>query len=100
MEKWLRKYAPEGVSWRVKPIVNHFFGETVTVTGLLTGTDLKEQLKNEDTDEILLSGGVVRAEGDLLLDDMTVEELRSSLPAPLTLTESGGDCFYDAVRGL
>ncbi|MBR4500630.1 MAG: DUF512 domain-containing protein [Clostridia bacterium] len=100
MEKWLRKYAPEGVAWRVRPIVNHFFGETVTVTGLLTGTDLKEQLKDEDTDEILLSGGVVRAEGDLLLDDMTVDELRSSLPAPLTLTESGGDCFYDAVRGL
>ncbi len=100
MEKWLQKYAPRGVSWRVKPIINHFFGETVTVTGLLTGTDLTEQLRDEDTDEILLSGGVVRAEGDMLLDDMTVDTLRSLLPAPLTLTQSGGDCFYDAVKGL
>ncbi len=100
MEKWLSRYAPEGVSWKVRPIINHFFGETVTVTGLLTGTDLTEQLKDEDTDEILLSGGVVRAEGDLLLDDMTVDTLRAALPAPLTLTESGGDSFYDAVKGL
>ncbi len=99
MEKWLSAYGPENVSWQVLPIVNRFFGETVTVTGLLTGTDLTEQLKDVKTDEILLSGGVVRAEGDLLLDDMTVEELRARLPAPLTLTQSGGDCFYDAVKG-
>ena len=99
MEKWLSAYAPGGISWKVRPIVNHFFGETVTVTGLLTGEDLTEQLKDETTDEILLSGGVVRAEGDLLLDGMTVEELRKRLPAPLTLTESGGDAFYDALRG-
>ena len=52
MEKWLAAYAPQGVVWRVKPILNDFFGHTVTVTGLLTGGDLVNQLKDEDTDEM------------------------------------------------
>ena len=99
MEKWVRTYGPADVSVTVQPIINHFFGETVTVTGLLTGQDLTEQLAGADTDEILLSAGVIRAEGDLLLDDMTVETLRQRLPAPLTLVSSGGDALYDALKG-
>ena len=65
----------------------------------MTGQDLTEQLAGADTDEILLSAGVIRAEGDLLLDDMTVETLRQRLPAPLTLVSSGGDALYDALKG-
>ena len=99
MEKWVRAYGPADVLVTVQPIINHFFGETVTVTGLLTGQDLTEQLAGADTDEILLSAGVVRAEGDLLLDDMSVDTLRRRLPAPLTLVAAGGDALYDALKG-
>ena len=99
MRRWLEKYAPSGVDWTVQPIVNRFFGETVTVSGLLTGEDITEQLKDADTDEILLNAGVLRQEGDMLLDNMTVAELRSRLPAKLTLVGAGGDEFYDAVKG-
>ncbi len=100
MRKWIDDWGPEGVRVTVRPIVNHFFGETVTVTGLLTGADLVEQLKDADTDEILLSAGVVRAQGDLLLDDMPVQTLRERLPAPLTLVSGGGDGLYDALKGV
>lgn len=92
------KYAPDGVDWEVRTILNDFFGRTVTVTGLLTGQDLSRQLKDVQTDEILL-GGTVRNEGDLFLDDMTVAELRAALPAPLTLVHGGGDVLFDALLG-
>ena len=100
MQTWLEKYAPDRISWRVHPIINHFFGETVTVSALLTGIDITEQLQDEETDEILLNAGVLREEGDMLLDNMTVETLRAGLPAKLTLVGSGGDEFYDALKGI
>lgn len=51
------RFAPPGVSVRVLPVPNHFFGETVTVTGLLTGGDVLAALtpdKVADADELLL----------------------------------------------
>lgn len=99
MRQCLKKYAPDGVDWEVRTILNDFFGRTVTVTGLLTGQDLSRQLKDVQTDEILLSGGTVRNEGDLFLDDMSVAELRAALPAPLTLVHGGGDVLFDALLG-
>ena len=99
MRQCLKKYAPDGVDWEVRTILNDFFGRTVTVTGLLTGQDLSRQLKDVQTDEILLSGGTVRNEGDLFLDDMSVTELRAALPAPLTLVHGGGDVLFDALLG-
>ncbi len=99
MRQCLQKYAPDGVDWEVRTILNDFFGRTVTVTGLLTGQDLSRQLKDVQTDEILLSGGTVRNEGDLFLDDMSVAELRAALHAPLTLVHGGGDVLFDALLG-
>ncbi len=96
MASWLTRYAPEGVTWEVRPIINHFFGETVTVSGLLTGGDLSGQLKGACADEILLSRGILRSDGDLTLDDMSVEELRAALPAPVTFVGDGFD-LYEAL---
>ena len=73
-----------------------FFGETVTVSGLLTGRDLSEQLKNVQADEILLTRGILRSDGDLTLDDMSVEDLRAALPAPVTFVGDGFD-LYEAL---
>ena len=94
------QYAPRGTTITVKPIINRFFGETVTVSGLITGQDLTEQCRDVEADEILIVRSMIRSEGDLFLDDMTVEEARRLLPAPLRITENTGEGFWRAISGL
>lgn len=75
-------------------IANHFFGESVTVTGLLTGVDLYDQLKDKELGEkLLLSNSTLRAEGDMFLCNMTPSELEQKLGTPIRFTdaEDGGD---------
>ena len=84
---------------RVQPIVNHFFGETVTVTGLLTGRDILEQLEPGDADEMLLCSVTLREAGDLFLDDMPLADFRAALPLPLTIVPNRGDALYAALLG-
>ncbi len=101
MQRWADTYAPSNVKVRVIPVTNHFFGETVTVTGLLTGGDILAALTPEMTDgadEILLSAGTLRHERDLFLDDMTIDTFRTRAPLPVRIVENDGQAFYDALR--
>jgi len=99
MRKWLDDYAPKGVSITVTPIENRFFGETVTVTGLLTGKDILDQIDASQADEILLCAVTLRAEGDLFLDDMSIESFKSSLPIPVRIVQNSGDALHAALLG-
>ena len=99
LQRLAYKYAPRGTTVEVRPIINRFFGETVTVAGLITGQDLVAQCRDVQADEILIVRSMIRAEGDMFLDDMTVEEVRKALPAPLRITESSGECFWRAISG-
>lgn len=102
LERLIARFAPPGTSARVLPVVNHFFGETITVTGLLTGGDLLAALTPEncrDMQEILLCSVTLRHERDKFLDDMTLEEFRSRAPLPVRLVECDGQALYDALRG-
>ena len=99
METWMEKYAPEGVDITVLPVKNTFFGETVTVTGLLTGGDLINALKDRTEDEALLCQNTLREEGDLFLDDTSLETLRLSIPMKLTITPNDGASLYRALLG-
>lgn len=99
MEAWMKKYAPKGVEVRVQPIKNTFFGETVTVTGLLTGGDLKEQLKDANEDEILLCSNTLRQEQDLFLDDMPLTALKECLSPKLTIVPNDGADLFEALLG-
>ncbi len=76
--------AVRGLKINVFKIKNNFFGESITVSGLLTGKDLSEQLKEcsengELGQTLYLSRNMLRAEGDLFLDGMTPDELSKSL---------------------
>ena len=75
------------------------FGETVTVTGLLTGRDILEQLDTRDADEALLCDVTLREAGDLFLDDLSLEEFKAQLPLPLTVTANRGDALFNALLG-
>ena len=63
----------------VVPIKNRFFGETITVAGLLTGRDLMEQLRGREADILLLPRDMIRREGDCFLDDATPDEVAQAL---------------------
>ena len=93
------KHAPRGTTVEVRPIVNKFFGESVTVTGLITGQDLVAQCQDVQADEILIVRSMIRAEGDLFLDNMSVDEVRSKLPCALKITENSGEGFWRAISG-
>ena len=102
MQRWAETYAPANVKARVIPVTNHFFGETITVTGLLTGGDILAALTPEaveGADEILLSSSTLRHERDLFLDDMTLETFIARAPLPVRIVECDGQSFYDALRG-
>lgn len=100
MEKIVSAYAPGEVQVTVKPIYNDFFGRSITVTGLLTGGDLIKQLSGITADEIMICESMLRNEGDLFLDDMSLEEVRRALPAPLTVCPNDGQAFYELLCGL
>ena len=86
---------------RVVPIKNNFFGGHITVTGLLTGVDLYDQLKDVELgDELLIARNMLRSEGDRFLCDMTVEELEEKLSTKIRVTECDGADFVCAVLGL
>lgn len=88
------------LSVRVYKITNRFFGESVTVTGLLTGKDISEQLKDEPLgDELLLSSSTLRAEGDLFLCGMTPSELSEKLGVPIRFVDSDGAALAEAILG-
>ena len=99
MREWVKTYGPKGVDVTVQPIRNTFFGESVTVTGLITGGDLIEQLKDADEDEILLCGNTLREEGDLFLDDISLGEVRSKLKPKLTVVPNTGANLFQALLG-
>ncbi len=91
----------EGIKINVYKIKNNFFGEEITVAGLLTAADIFEQLKNAVLgDELLIPSAALRAEGDLFLDGMTPEELSAKLGVKIRAVDNRGDDFIRAVLGV
>lgn len=100
IRRMIDTYAPSGTQIEVRPILNRFFGESVTVTGLITGGDLIEQLQDVQCDEIMICRNMIRNEGDLFLDGTSVEQARQALPAPLRIVENTGEGFWKALCGM
>lgn len=92
---------------QVKKIVNYFFGETITVSGLVTGIDLYEQLKDCDLGEYLILPSSMISDytnhtenKNKFLDDMTVEELEERLNTKIILTNGGGGQVLKDILGV
>ena len=78
-----------GISMHVIPVVNQFFGSTVTVSGLITGQDLIEQLKVVDLGEAVFIPDVMLKNGeDLFLDDLSVADLEAALGTEVFVVEN------------
>ena len=103
-EKAEEKY---NIEIQVRKIVNHFFGETITVSGLVTGIDLYEQLKDSDLGEYLLLPSSMISDytnhtenKNKFLDDMTIEELEERLNTKIILTNGDGGQVLKDILGV
>ena len=89
------------LDYSVYPVVNHFFGETITVAGLLTGQDLLAQLKGKHLGtRVLLPQNTLRHGETVFLDDMTVEELSQGLGVPVIPVEQDGFALFETIFGV
>ncbi len=82
----------------VYAITNNFFGEMITVSGLITGQDLIAQMKDKDLgDRLLIPENMLRAGEDYFLDDITRIQVSDALQVPIEIVKSSG---YDMVQIL
>ena len=87
-------------NWKVYPIVNHFFGEKITVSGLITGHDLTEQLRGAELGErLLISSSMLDSTGTVFLDDFTADDVEKALSVPVRVVSSDVYELLDALLG-
>lgn len=85
----------------VYPIVNHFFGENITVSGLLTGQDIMKQLQGKKLgSRLLLPQNVLRSMESVFLDDYTVQDLEKALQVRIDIVKSSGREFVHSIIGM
>lgn len=79
-------------------IRNDFFGHEITVAGLLTGTDIIDQLKGQDLgDYLILPDVLLRSGEEVLLDDLTLKDIQNALQTEIRIVKSDGKSFIDTV---
>ena len=94
----LKAVCGDKLDCRVYEIKNNFFGENITVAGLLTGKDIAEQLEGKVLgDRLLIPEVAVRREGELFLDSMSKDELSEKLGVPVFAVTNDG---YDIVSSI
>jgi len=87
-----------GLCIEVYEITNHFFGERITVSGLLTGQDIIAQLKDKQLHGmLLLPQNVLRSGEDVFLDDITLDELGRTLQVEVNIVKSSGYEYFDFI---
>ena len=82
-------------------IRNDFFGEKITVSGLITATDLMDQLAQRNLGEkVLIPCNMLRSGEDVFLDDLTVEDVRQALKTEVVVVDEPGadlvNCLIEA----
>ena len=89
-----------GLKIEVLPMENEFFGELITVTGLLTGGDIAKQLKErENGDAVLICESTLRYEHDKFIDDTTPQWVEQQLGVPVTMVPNDGYKLLCAMLG-
>lgn len=89
----------EGLTVKLIAAENYFFGKQVTVSGLLTGSDLLKALEKEEKgDLVFIANNLLRDSGDLFLDDLSVEEVETMLKVPLKVVKGPLELF-DTLSG-
>ena len=88
------------ISIEVVGIINHFFGETITVAGLVTGGDLTEQLRGRELgDQLLIPQVMLKADEPFFLDDIRVEDVERELGITIRSVRNDGYDYIDSILG-
>ena len=100
MIKLVQKKFPN-VQAEVYAVKNNFFGEKITVSGLITATDLMDQLAQRNLGEkVLIPCNMLRSGEDVFLDDLTVEDVRQALKTEVVVVDEPGadlvNCLIEA----
>lgn len=86
---------------RVYPIINEFFGENITVSGLLTGQDIIKQLKGKELFKyLMIPENAVRTEENVFLDDVDVSDIKKELNVNVVVAENDGRRFLKQILEL
>ncbi len=86
------------IDCNVYPIINEFFGERITVSGLVTGTDIIGQLQGKPLGDVaLIPTSMLRSEQDMFLDSVTVEEVEKALSVRIDTVCNDG---YDLINKI
>lgn len=89
-----------GLEYTIYPIENRFFGTNITVSGLVTGTDIINQLKNETLPpRLLIPTSMLRSEQDLFLDSISLEQVAKELRRPIATSMNDGADLLDKILG-
>lgn len=97
IKKIVDRYKPERTVAHVIPVINRFFGETITVTGLIVGRDLIDTLSGIPCDRILLCDTMLRDQTDRFLDDTTLDEVSLALHKPICIVRNNGESLIRAL---
>ncbi len=98
-EEFMESYP--GYEVEVVAIRNDFFGEQITVSGLITGQDLIAQLRGKDLGSaVAIPANMLRSGEKVFLDDVTVEEVEEALQVPLLIVKSSGQALLEAMLGI
>lgn len=94
-QKW------DNLECEVFAIENEFFGPLITVAGLVTATDILAQIEGRNLgEEMLIPSVMLRSEGDMFLDSITVDELSQKLDINITAVDNDGYLLIDAILGV
>lgn len=90
----------ENINIKVHRVKNNFFGETVTVAGLITGNDIINSMRGvEPPDEIIFPRVMLKADEDVFLDNITPMEIEEMLGVKVTPVNVSGFEFIDKLTG-
>ena len=100
IQSWIDKakeWCP-AVNGTVYAIENNFFGKTIDVAGLVTASDIMQQLKDKPLgDRLLIPANMLRHGGDVFLDDYRVCDVEEALRVPITVTDCDGFALVDSI---
>ena len=89
------------IKGEVYPIINHFFGETITVAGLVTGRDLIDQLRGKPLGQrLLIPANMLRSGERVFLDDVSLDDVERDLGVPVIPVAQDGYELLDAMVGV
>ncbi|MDR3215969.1 MAG: DUF512 domain-containing protein [Clostridiaceae bacterium] len=95
--KKIEQAFPEAFKCSVLPVLNDFFGTTVTVAGLVTGGDIIAQAAGINADFAMIPANMLREFGDVFLDGVSVDELSAALKMPVYIGAADGNDFLKVL---